>query len=114
MNLKKHIPKLSDRSRPFLKGMAILAGLVALQYSFFSVKSVRDRMKAVNSQVEVQLLTPAEVEKDTSWLRLYKEKDWLETRLQIARTDSAVCRLICRQFASIELKGGCAEEDQNA
>ncbi|MGD9555534.1 MAG: hypothetical protein AB7V25_00785 [Mangrovibacterium sp.] len=106
MNLKKHIPKLSDRSRPFLKGMAILAGLVALQYSFFSVKSVRDRMKAVNSQVEVQLLTPAEVEKDTSWLRLYKEKDWLETRLQIARTDSISLSVNLQDSSlQIELKG---------
>ncbi len=98
--------KLPPRFRPFLLVVYIVLAVVALQYTFFSVSGVRKRMKMINSQIDVKLLTAADAEKDTAWLRLYKEKDWLETRLQIARTDSISLSVdLLDSTLQIELKG---------
>ncbi|MGE4587262.1 MAG: hypothetical protein AB7D05_07970 [Mangrovibacterium sp.] len=84
----------------------ILTVLVALQYTVFSVAAVNRRMKVINRQVDVRLLAPVAVVGDKAWIRLYKEKDWLQTRLQIARTDSISLSVnLPDSTMQIELKG---------
>ncbi|MEL7585963.1 MAG: hypothetical protein AAGU19_04555 [Prolixibacteraceae bacterium] len=103
---QKKIPALPPRFRRFFVAGVIILAVIALQYTFLSVSAVRKRMKAINSEIDVKLLTPADVGKDTAWLRLYKEKDWLETRFQIARTDSISLSVnLSDSTMQIELKG---------
>lgn len=98
--------KIPTRFRPFLLIIYLVLAVVALQYTFFSVSAVRKRMKTIKSQIDVKLLAAADAEKDTAWLRLYKQKDWLETRLQIARTDSISLSVdLLDSILQIELKG---------
>lgn len=98
--------KLPARFRYSLLVVFIILAVIALQYTFFSVSGVRKRMEMINSQIDVKLLTTADAEKDTAWLRLYREKDWLETRLQIARTDSISLSVnLPDSTLQIELKG---------
>lgn len=100
------MPKLPDRFRLVLRGLYVVLTVIALLYTIFSVAAVRQRMKAINSQIDVKLLTVNDIEKDTAYLRLYKEKDWLETRLQIARTDSISLSVDLQDSTlQIELKG---------
>jgi len=104
--LKEYIPRLTGRTRLVLRVVYTVLAVVALQYTFFSVSAVRKRMNAINREIDVKLLTPSDAKKDTAWLRLYKEKDWLETRLQIARTDSISMSVdLLDSTLQIELKG---------
>ncbi len=92
--------------RIFLWIIFIILAVIALQYSVLSVSAVRHRMRLVNNEIDAQLLTDDKRSKDTAWLRLYKEKDWLETRFQIARTDSISMSVnLSDSTLQIELKG---------
>lgn len=100
------MPTLSARFRRLLIVIYTILAVIALQYTFFSVIAVRKRMDAINNEIDVKLLTPADAGKDTAWLRLYKEKDWLEARFQIARTDSISLSVdLSDSTMQIELKG---------
>ena len=100
------MPKLPDRFSPLLIVIYIVLAFVALQYTFFSVAAVRKRMKTINSQIDVKLLTAGDEKMDMAYLRLYKEKDWLETRSQIAKTDSISLSVdLLDSTLQIELKG---------
>jgi hypothetical protein len=103
---KKNMPELPTRFRLALLVIYIVLAVIALQYTFFSVAAVRKRMKTINSQTDVKLLSSVEAKEDTAWLRLYKEKDWLETRFQIARTDSISMSVdLLDSTLQMELKG---------
>jgi len=104
--MENNMPESRGRFRPVLAVIFIVLVTVALQYTFFSVAAVRKRMKTINSQADVKLLTAGDGKMDTAYLRLYKEKDWLETRSQIARTDSISLSVdLLDSTLQIELKG---------
>ncbi len=106
MKINFQKPTLTGRSRLILRVVYVVLAVIALQYTVFSVAAVRKRMNAINSQIDVKLLTTRAVKEDTAYIRLYKEKDWLETRLQIARTDSISLSVDLLDSAfQIELKG---------
>ncbi len=104
--------KLPARFRLILWVIYVVLAVVALQYTVFSVAAVRKRMKTINSQIDVKLLANRDI-RDTVYLRLYKEKDWLETRLQIARTDSISLSVdLLDSTLQIELKGVVLKESK--
>ena len=105
--MKNNIIKTVNRTRRiFLYVIFILLVVVALQYTLFSVLSVRNRIKSINEQEDVSLLTGHEGKSDSTWLRLYRKKSWLETRGQIAMTDSISLSVNLNDSTwQIELKG---------
>lgn len=79
--------------------------LIAVQYAVLSLVSVRKALKAVYELEDVKLLSGSFGE-DTSYVSLYKEKTWLETRFQIAKTDSISLSVNLKDSVlQLELKG---------
>lgn len=80
--------------------------VIALQYAVLSVLAVRQKMEAINEQVDVKLSAVNTQPVDSAWFELYKEKAWLETRVQIARTDSISLSVNLKDSVlQLELKG---------
>ncbi len=106
MEQRNNIPKSPARIYwVVLSVLFVVLALVALQYSIFTVRSIREKMKSINEKEDVKLLG-LDVETDTAYSRLYKEKSWLETRSQIAMTDSISLSVnLSDSTWQIELKG---------
>jgi len=105
--MKNNTTKAFNRTqRISLYVIFVLLFVVAMQYTLFSVLSVRNRIKFINDQEDVRLLTGHEEESDSTWLWLYRKKSWLETRAQIAMTDSISLSVnLSDSTWQIELKG---------
>ncbi len=107
MDIQKLSRKPSHPVRNFLKfAIPSVLLVIAIQYAVLSVTSVRKKMEEINSQVDVRLSgIPADNVEET-YFGLYKEKTWLETRFQIAKTDSISMAVNLKDsLLQIELKG---------
>ena len=91
-------------NRFFALILPIIFGLIALQYTFFSVLSVRNEYKKVITSSNDSF---SEINsEDTAWVRLYKEKTWLESRLKVAKSDSISLSVNLKDSViQLELKG---------
>lgn len=79
--------------------------LIAAQYAVLSIISVRNHLKTVYELDDVKLMTGT-FGNDTTYFNHYKEKNWLETRFQIAKTDSISLSVNLRDSVlQLELKG---------
>ena len=78
--------------------------LIALQYTLLSIISVHQLVTTVSTGSDFQ---PSFDEiNDTTWLNLYKEKTWLESRLRLAKTDSISLSINLKDsLMQLELKG---------
>lgn len=82
----------------------VLLGLIALQYLVFSVLSVRKEYNNIVLSTENNF--PEITIEDTAWFRLYKEKTWLESRLNAAKSDSISLSVNLKDsLLQLELKG---------
>ncbi len=82
----------------------VLLLLVALQYSIFSVLSVRKQYQDICDSAENNIPQPNE--EDSTWVQLYKEKTWLESRLNSAKSDSICLSINLKDSViQLELKG---------
>ena len=94
--------------RTLLKILTILVPvlllLVALQYSIFSVISVRKQYQNICNLANNNIPQPSE--EDSIWIQLYKEKTWLESRLNSAKSDSICLAINLKDsVVQLELKG---------
>lgn len=84
----------------------VILAIIALQYTVLSVVSVRTKIKTVNEQMDAKLLSVNGSQLDSAYMDLYKEKLWLETRHQIARTDEISLSVNLKDsLLQLELKG---------
>ena len=85
----------------------ILPGIllfIAVQYTVLSIISVRQLVTNVSTASDTQANLDAIT--DTSWISLYKEKTWLESRLRVAKTDSISLSINLKDsLMQLELKG---------
>jgi len=85
--------------------LACILLLVAGQYAALSVLAVRKHLKSLYELEDVRLLS-GQQDADSAYFNLYKEKIWLETRFQIAKTDSISLSLNLKDsLLQLELKG---------
>jgi len=77
---------------------------ITIQYIILSVISVRRVFVAANSSeigTQIDLNT-----KDSLWLELYKQKNWMESRLKLAKSDSIYLSINLQDSTlQLELKG---------
>lgn len=84
--------------------LPVLLGLIALQYIVFSVLSVRKEYKKIVLSSDNSF--PEVTKEDTAWFKLYKEKTWLESRLNTAKSDSISLSVNLKDsLLQLELKG---------
>lgn len=104
--MHKYSSQSTKSIRSLLAGL-ILAGLTGagLQYAILSAKAVLQKMETINKQVDVKL-SAMNSQPDSAYFSLYREKAWLETRFQIARTDSISLSVNLKDsLLQLELKG---------
>ena len=84
--------------------ISVLLLFITLQYIILSVISVRRVFVAANSSeigTQIELNT-----KDSTWLELYKQKNWMESRLKLAKSDSIYLSINLQDSTlQLELKG---------
>jgi len=87
-----------------LVGISTLLLFITVQYIVLSVISVRRVYVAANSSetgTQIDLNT-----KDSVWLDLYKERNWLESRLKMAKSDSIYLSMNLQDSTlHLEIKG---------
>ncbi|WP_423130503.1 hypothetical protein [Gaoshiqia sp. Z1-71] len=107
MDIQKYHRKPANLVRNFLKtAIPVVLVFVAGQYTVLSVMAVREKMREINQQVDVQLSAMNNDSVNASLFEWYKEKNWLETRFQIARTDSISLSVNLKDsVVQLELKG---------
>ncbi len=83
---------------------AVLVLLISIQYIVISVIAVRKVYVAANtSETGDQIDLNA---KDSTWLELFKQKNWLESRIKLAQTDSIYLSINLQDSTlQLELKG---------
>jgi len=85
-------------------GFMLLIGL--LFYAVFSVAGVRQKMKILNGQSDAQLLNFDPLSVDSTYMELFREKNWLETRLILSKTDSIYLSVdFSDSLVQLEMKG---------
>lgn len=90
----------------FTYAIPVILIAVALQYTIFSVLSVRKKMKTINEQLDTKLMAINGQKVDSAFVELYRKKLWLETRNQIARTDEISLSVNLKDsLLQLELKG---------
>jgi len=106
MTIQKYTSKRRHPIRHFLTIVVPMVMLfIAIQYGVLSVISVRKYMKGLYELEDVKLLSSGKMT-DSTYFSLYKEKNWLETRLQIAKTDSISFSVNLKDsLLHLELKG---------
>lgn len=106
MNIQKYTQNTKHPVRRFFAvAIPLVLVLIALQYAVLSIVSVRNHLKAVYELEDVQLLSGT-FGSDTAYFNHYKEKTWLETRFQIAKTDSISLSVNLKDSVlQLELKG---------
>ncbi len=88
----------------FAIGIMLLVGM--LTYAVFSVAGVRQKMKLLNEQSDAQLLNFDPLLVDSAYMELFREKNWLETRLILSKTDSIYLSVHLKDsLVQLELKG---------
>lgn len=87
-------------------GILIVTLGIVLQYAVFSVVAIRQKMKTFNQQLDASLLPLNEKVMDSVVLELFREKTFLETRIQISKTDSISLSVnLNDSILQLELKG---------
>lgn len=85
-------------------GFLLLVGM--LSYAVFSVAGVRQKMKRLNEQSDAQLLNFDPLSVDSAYMELFREKNWLETRLILSKTDSIYLSINFNDsLVQLEMKG---------
>ncbi|WP_339734164.1 hypothetical protein [uncultured Sunxiuqinia sp.] len=86
--------------------VAFLSMVGMLTYAVFSVAGVRQKMKLLNEQSDAQLLNFDPLLVDSAYMELFREKNWLETRLILSKSDSIYLSVHLKDsLLQLEMKG---------
>ncbi len=87
-------------------GVGLLSLFAMLSYAVFSVAGVRQKMKLLNEQSDAQLLNFDPLLVDSAYMELFREKNWLETRLILSKADSIYLSVnLNDSLVQLEMKG---------
>lgn len=96
--------KKSSKKRWLFFLLPVVLMLVVIQYATLSTISVLNQLKAVSELKDVDV--PFYEVKDSAWLSAFKDRNWIDCRLQTSKTDSISLSVNLKDsILQLELKG---------
>ncbi|MCK3683319.1 hypothetical protein [Maribellus sp. YY47] len=97
-------PKTSSKKRWLAFLLPVILLLVSIQYATLSTISVQEHLKMVSEIKDVDV--PFYDVKDSAWISAFKDRNWIECRLETSKTDSISLSVNLKDsILQLELKG---------